>query len=154
MFETSGLRQIAVCDAPASMNNWELFNSFVHHHTDSKLGACKQAYQLRLACEELFSNIIRHSSCSPENPSPHLWVRVFQHPLQPGCLVIDVEDNALPFDPQFDALDPVDTQRPINERSIGGLGLFLVKNSVSRVEYSYTNGRNIYRLFSLPANGL
>jgi anti-sigma regulatory factor (Ser/Thr protein kinase) len=36
-----------------------------------------------------------------------------------------------------------DTTLPIEERPIGGLGIYLVRQFMDTVEYEYTNGENI-----------
>jgi len=148
MADLDGLQPLASCDAPTSMDNWELFNGFVEKHATVLLGASKAAYQLRLACEELFSNIIRHATCSDSNSHcAHLWIRVLKIPDPSPALIIELEDNGRPFDPHFDQRRTIDRGQAIEDRPIGGLGLFLVQNSVDRVEYAWVNQHNRYRLF-------
>jgi serine/threonine-protein kinase RsbW len=148
MADLNTLLPIASIDAPASMDNWEQFNGFVQQQAEAQLGAGKAAYQLRLACEELLSNIIRHSTCSDSVPScAHLWVQVLKTTEPKPLLVVQLEDNGHPFDPQFDQRQAIDTSKAIEDRPIGGLGLFLVQQSVDRAEYALVDGRNRYRLF-------
>ena len=153
MADDPSLNPIAACDAPASMDSWELFNGFVEEQSDAVLGGSQASYKLRLACEELLSNMIRHAICDADGLiQTHLWVRALRvaEP-QPG-LVIELEDNGAHFDPQFDRPREIDTDLAIQDRPIGGLGLFLVQQSVDRVEYARVDGRNRYRLFvDLPS---
>jgi anti-sigma regulatory factor (Ser/Thr protein kinase) len=131
---------IARCDAPASMDHWDQFNGFVEQQADVAFGACKTSYQLRLACEELLSNIIRHA------PGAHIWLEAYRY-LEPAPgLLVQIEDNGPHFDPQLDAPRHIDITQPIDERPIGGLGLFLVQNSVDQLDYAWINDRNRYRL--------
>ena len=148
MADLDGLQPLASIDAPASMDHWEQFNGFVEQQAEDLLGATKAAYQLRLACEELFSNIIRHATCADSGAScAHLWVQVLTTTQPKPTLVLQLEDNGHPFDPQFDQRQAIDTARAIEDRPIGGLGLFLVQTSVDRVEYAWVNAHNRYRLF-------
>lgn len=148
MADLDGLQPLASIDAPASMDHWEQFNGFVEQQAEALLGATKAAYQLRLACEELFSNIIRHATCADSGAScAHLWVQVLTTTQPKPTLVVQLEDNGHPFDPQFDQRQAIDTARAIEDRPIGGLGLFLVQTSVDRVEYAWVNAHNRYRLF-------
>ena len=148
MADPSSLHPLVSIDAPASMDSWELFNGFVEQQAQLVLGEGKAGYQLRLACEELFSNIIRHATCQNSNPScAHLWVRALSQLDPHPALVIELEDNGQPFDPHFDQARAIDTAQAIEDRPIGGLGLFLVQRSVDRVEYAWAGGRNRYRLF-------
>lgn len=148
MADLNSLQPLASIDAPASMDHWEQFNGFVEQQAEALLGATKAAYQLRLACEELFSNIIRHATCADSGAScAHLWVQVLTTTQPKPTLVVQLEDNGHPFDPQFDQRQAIDTARAIEDRPIGGLGLFLVQTSVDRVEYAWVNAHNRYRLF-------
>ena len=57
------------------------------------------------------------------------------------ALTITLEDSSGPFDPRAFA-DPDHIYKPIEERPIGGLGVFLSKNNVDRFDYEYVNGHN------------
>jgi anti-sigma regulatory factor (Ser/Thr protein kinase) len=50
-------------------------------------------------------------------------------------------DQGIPFDPLQKA-DP-DITLSIEERQIGGLGIFIVKKTMDTVHYAYENGKNI-----------
>ena len=43
-------------------------------------------------------------------------------------------------------LDPDHINKPLEERPIGGLGIFLVMRSVDQFHYEYVDGRNRYVL--------
>lgn len=140
MAKVPSLKPIAHCDAPASMDHWELLNGFVEEQAEAAFGPGKSAYQLRLACEELLSNIIRHA------PGAHIWLTAFRCADPMPGLLLQIEDDGPHFDPQFDQTREVDSELPIERRPIGGLGLFLVQNSVDQIDYSSINGHNRYRL--------
>jgi anti-sigma regulatory factor (Ser/Thr protein kinase) len=61
-----------------------------------------------------------------------------------GRLVVEVADEGLPFDP-LSAAEP-DIAAGVEERGIGGLGVFFVKRLVPEVRYRYEGGRNILTL--------
>lgn len=61
-------------------------------------------------------------------------------------LVIRTSDTGIRFDPHFKQRPPIDTNQPVNERQIGGLGLFLIEQSVDKVSYDWINGNNVYEL--------
>lgn len=153
MADPNSLHTLASIDAPASMDSWELFNGFVAEQAQHVLGEGKSGYQLRLACEELFSNIIRHATCQDSQPGcAHLWVRALRQRNPQPALVIELQDNGQPFDPHFEQARSIDTAQALEDRPIGGLGLFLVQRSVDRVEYARIGGHNRYRLFvDIPA---
>ena len=50
-------------------------------------------------------------------------------------------DNGVPYDPLVKA-DP-DTTLSAEERDIGGLGIYMVKQSMDEITYEYKDGQNI-----------
>lgn len=88
-----------------------------------------------LALEEALSNVIRHG-CVPEQEYD---IRVhFSGNEQ--AVKIEVSDNARPFDPL--SLPPPALDVPIQQRKIGGLGVFLVRKLMDEVTYEFREGRN------------
>ena len=59
-------------------------------------------------------------------------------------LVMVIRDDGIAFDPFSD--DPPDTQAPVEERPIGGLGCHLVKNLMDDCSYRREQGFNIATL--------
>ena len=51
------------------------------------------------------------------------------------------EDSGKKFDPL--AKEDPDISLPVEERQIGGLGIFMVKKSMDKVTYEYKDGKNI-----------
>ena len=97
----------------------------------------KAAYRLRLAVDEVATNIIVHGY---QEAGLSGEVRVFSE-ISRDTLSITLEDTAIPFDPRALAF-PAHVDKPIEERPIGGLGIFLTKKNVDRFEYEYVNKRN------------
>lgn len=56
-------------------------------------------------------------------------------------MIITFIDNGVPFDP-LKADDP-DITLSAQERQIGGLGIYMVKQSMDEISYEYRNGQNI-----------
>ncbi|MBP2230373.1 anti-sigma regulatory factor (Ser/Thr protein kinase) [Azospirillum agricola] len=57
----------------------------------------------------------------------------------------ELEDDAAAFDP-FHEAPPPDLEGDIDERRVGGLGVFLVRQSMDRVAYRRAGDRNIVTL--------
>ena len=53
----------------------------------------------------------------------------------------DNEDSGKKFDPL--AKEDPDISLPVEERQIGGLGIFMVKKSMDKVMYEYKDNKNI-----------
>jgi anti-sigma regulatory factor (Ser/Thr protein kinase) len=60
--------------------------------------------------------------------------------IEPDRIIADVIDAGPPFDPRS-APDP-DLSGPVEERCIGGLGLFLMRKLVSELDYVRSAGCN------------
>jgi len=61
-----------------------------------------------------------------------------------GLLTIAITDDGSPFDPSQKE-DP-DVSLPVEERPIGGLGIFLVRQLMDSVAYQRADGKNILTL--------
>ncbi len=62
----------------------------------------------------------------------------------PLAVVITFIDNGIPYDP-LSHNDP-DTTLSAEARSIGGLGIYLVKKTMDDITYEYKNGQNILKI--------
>jgi len=88
-----------------------------------------------LALEEVLSNVIRHGCTGLANPD----IRV-QFTFDRGAFEFVVSDNGTPYNP-LSRPDP-DVNLPIEQRTPGGLGIFLVRRLGDAVNYEYRDGRN------------
>jgi anti-sigma regulatory factor (Ser/Thr protein kinase) len=122
---------------PAAMENLDECVEFIINGT-SKAGVDKKTlFQLRLACEEVVVNVINYAY--PESQGN---VRIsYELNEETGELVIVISDSGIAFDPL--SKDDPDLSLPMEERQIGGLGIFMVRTVMDTVEYSFEDGRNI-----------
>jgi anti-sigma regulatory factor (Ser/Thr protein kinase) len=99
------------------------------------------AYKLRLAVDEIVTNIIVHGYGESGTEGE---VRIETH-IDDEKLELLVEDTATPFDPRSIA-PPPDLNKPLEERQIGGLGIFLVYESVDEFRYEHDgqHNRNVF----------
>ena len=93
-------------------------------------------FDLTLALEEIFTNIIRHGYRDGEPHEIDLVIRK-----QDDLLTLRVADDGRPFDPSKAA--PPDLGLPPEKRAVGGLGIHLVKSLTDGLEYRRENGKNI-----------
>ncbi len=97
----------------------------------------KAAYRLRLAVDEVVTNIIIHGYQEAQ-----IEGQVDVHAeIHENKLTITVEDTAEPFDPRLQST-PDDFDLPLEERDEGGLGVFLALNGVDEFLYEYVNNHN------------
>lgn len=93
-------------------------------------------WMANLALDEIAANVIRYAY--PENERHHFHVRLA---LEQGSLVLEVEDEGQAFNP-LDRPAP-DVDMPIEDRPIGGLGIYLVKQVMDEVTYQRHDGKNL-----------
>ena len=95
----------------------------------------KTQVQIDVAVEELFVNIAHYSG------SNYAGVEV---EIKDDCVFITFCDRGMPFDP-LARPDP-DVTLPAEDRSIGGLGIYITKKTMDSVSYEYRDGKNILTL--------
>jgi anti-sigma regulatory factor (Ser/Thr protein kinase) len=101
--------------------------------------SAEDTYRVVLVLDELITNIMVHGVRA--NEVRHIVVNL--HYRQPD-LEMEISDPGLPFDPR--TVPPPDTDRGIAERTIGGLGIHLVRTLVDSIDYRYDAGRNVVTL--------
>jgi len=99
-------------------------------------------------CEEILSNVIRETSDDVlSGQEITLWISTYAlHLESPPAFAIKIEDDGPHYDPDLGIERQVDVGVPISERKPGGLGLYLVQQSVDIAEYYYAANRNTYCL--------
>jgi serine/threonine-protein kinase RsbW len=97
----------------------------------------KASYRLRLAVDEIATNIITHGYADAHAAGDV----VVNARLRDEQLVITLEDWAPPFDPRLQD-DPDHIGKPSDERPVGGLGVFLALQSADAFDYEYRDNKN------------
>jgi len=105
----------------------------------------KIAYRLRLAVDEIATNAIVHGYDRIGEEGD----LVVSAEIGEGILTITLEDTGPPYDP-FKTPSPDDLDQPLNDRDIGGLGVFLAIQGVDEFRYEWLNetNRNIFTMKS------
>ncbi|MDE0488949.1 MAG: ATP-binding protein [Gammaproteobacteria bacterium] len=93
-------------------------------------------FKVKLVVEELGLNIIDHGYGNDE--SQELEFRLVA---ADDSVTIEFIDEASPFDPLTETPDP-DIDAGIEERRIGGLGVYLVREMMDEVKYAREGNRN------------
>lgn len=108
------------------------------------------AYALNLCLDEIFTNIVQYGyRC---DASKEVEIELSKVPCGSGesdkaaGIAAVVRDGAPEFNPLLQAPAP-DTQSAMENREIGGLGVFLIKKNMDRVEYARRNGKNELSMF-------
>lgn len=93
-------------------------------------------FQLNLALEEAVVNVMNYAY--PGQTGMPVMLSACKCD---DAMVFTLEDNGLPFDPT--ASDEPDLSLPIEERPIGGLGIFLVRQIMTNVSYVRREDTNV-----------
>jgi len=93
--------------------------------------------ELLTAADEVFMNIVSHSGATS-------WSLAVERASHPEEVRLVFTDDGTPFDPL--KVQAPDTSIAVEERSAGGLGIFIVKKTMSPVAYAYHDGHNVLTL--------
>ncbi|MEZ0296721.1 MAG: ATP-binding protein [Candidatus Methylacidiphilales bacterium] len=98
---------------------------------------CKAAYVVCLAVEEMMTNIIKYSYDDTDPHDIHLDISC-----DTQCATVRLQDDGHEFNPLLAPAPNKDL--PIDERPVGGLGIYLVRRMVNDdMMYQRENGWNI-----------
>lgn len=125
---------------PATIENIEKVTDFVNAQLEEIECPMKAQMQIDIAIDELFGNIA-HYAYNPETGPATVRVEVTGEPIS---VIITFIDHGVPYDP-LKQEDP-DISLSAEERSIGGLGVFMVKKTMDEISYEYRDGKNILRI--------
>ena len=97
------------------------------------------AMQLNLAMEEAVVNVMDYAY-----PAETEGEVVVDAMAENGLLQFTITDHGTPFDPTSKA--EVDTTLPAEERSIGGLGIHLIRKIMDEISYERAGDNNVLTL--------
>ena len=131
----------------ADMNNLEKIDAMIDRELEGMDLSQEDQIALHIAVEEIYSNIA-----------------FYAYPVPPGTVKVRLEfdalkremkiqflDRGIPYDPLKKA--DSDITLPAEEREIGGLGIYMVKNSMDQVDYRYEDGWNVFTMKKCMGKG-
>ena len=95
--------------------------------------------QMNLALEEAVVNVMTYGY--PEGTKGYAEISAQS---DNNILKFVISDSGIPFDPTIQ--EEVDTTLPVDQRRIGGLGIFLVRKMMDSVKYEYRDEHNVLTL--------
>lgn len=112
--------------------------SFIAEFLEENDASIKVQTQFAIAAEEVFVNIYSYAYGEKGGEAE---IRAYT---EDGKAYICFIDGGARYNP-LKHEDP-DTSLGVEDRQIGGLGIFMVKKSMDDVKYSYENGKNMLTL--------
>jgi anti-sigma regulatory factor (Ser/Thr protein kinase) len=135
---------------PGTLASLEPIRDFVKTAAEEAELDKRQVYRLVLAVDEIATNTITHGYHEP-GLEGNIYL---QAEINDACLTISMEDSGIPYDPPTES-EPEDLTKPLEERPIGGLGVFLAIHNVDRFLYERVDNLNrhnfvVYRNSNQP----
>ena len=124
----------------AADENLEAVNDFIHEQIKPFSCQSQTLFQIDLAVEEIFVNI-SHYAYSPDKGTVQIDCSVEKTADAPAKLTVSFTDKGKAFNPLAKP-DP-DITLSVEEREIGGLGIFLTKKYMDSVLYERKDNQNI-----------
>ena len=124
---------------PGTLDSLKLIREYVAQAAQTAGLEKKAAYRLNLAVDEIATNVIIHGYQEAELDG-EVIVRA---DITDQSLVIQLEDHGASYDP-VDVADPGGLDQPLDQRTEGGLGVYLAVRSVDKFTYERHDDLNIH----------
>lgn len=108
----------------------------IESHGESRGWPTKWIMNLNLSLDELITNTVSYGYQDTDEHEIHITLTE-----RTGSLVVVVEDDGMAFDP-FTAAPAPDLEAGVEDRPIGGLGVYFVKTLMDEVAYERVENCN------------
>ena len=130
---------------PADRKQLTVLNQFLQEFWTAAALAPAAMQPFELALEEIFMNIVMHGSEPGRTP----WVEVSLDGGAGETVTMTVEDDGPHFDPL--SLPEPNVSAALDQRPVGGLGVFLVRQMMDAVSYERVGTRNQLKMMKTLA---
>ena len=120
-------------EVSASVENLHKIDTFISSRLEEAGCPMKTMMKIEIIVDETCGNIVRYSGAS--------FIRVSFNRDEDNSVTLTFTDDGIPYDP-LSAKEP-DISASLDDRPIGGLGVFIVRNTMDKLSYQNKNGRNI-----------
>lgn len=126
----------------AKVDNWDDIYSFLDCLIKDVGLEKKIRTNMLVACEEIFVNVAMYAYKHLGTPGNVTIKFLYDEASNEICITFI--DSGIKFDPT--KAGNADTTSSVQDRKIGGLGIFLAKKIMDRMEYEYLQNQNILKL--------
>ena len=119
---------------PANYEGIEAAQQHIQNVLEAAGCSAKTAFQVDVAAEEIMVNIVEYSGID-ETDSIHISYEV-----ENNTLKLTFADKGVPYNPI--TKDPPDLSPEVRLNTTGGLGIYMVKQTMDDLSYEHTNGEN------------
>lgn len=106
----------------------------------------KTVFETNLVLEEIFTNVVSYGYEDKKPHKVHFFLQRSENKIN-----IRIEDDGRPFN--LLEAKPVDLNADLEQRSVGGLGIHLIRKLMDEVAYQRVDGKNIVSLKKNCAKG-
>jgi len=124
-------------ELPAIEENFAALMNFFEERLERSGLDSENQMLIKIAFEEIIVNVI-HYAYGVDGGSLCVLIDFLENPKR---LFVEVRDRGVPFNP-LEREDP-DIHASVEERAIGGLGIFMTKKIMDSVTYRREDGMNI-----------
>ena len=139
-------RKLSLC-LPTRLDQLERIYEAVDELGESEGWPPGMVYQVKLVLEELGVNIVTHGH---SNEPDHEFEVVLDSDTE--ALTIELRDEGPPFNPLTDSPE-ADVESGLDDRPVGGLGIYLVRTMMDELSYRREHDRNILTIVKRKENG-
>lgn len=123
----------------ATMENLDIVTGFIETELDKAECPMKTIMQIIVSLEEIYVNVVNYAYEDGVGTCEITFALTEDNEARRGAITI--KDHGKPFNP-LEKEDP-DITLSVDERQIGGLGIYMVKKSMDEVTYKNISGCNI-----------
>jgi serine/threonine-protein kinase RsbW len=109
----------------------QVVTEFAQHHHWSP----QALFEVNVSLEEILTNVISYGY--EDNREHEIILRLA---FADGEMTAEIEDDGRPFNP-LEMTEP-DINKPLDERQVGGLGIYLVRKFMTNLAYQRHEGKN------------
>lgn len=129
---------------PANLDEIPKISEDIEEILSSQHFSADEMLDVQLAVEEVIANVINHGYAGKTGS---VGIRC---DASPEKITIEISDSARAFNPL--TVPEPDVSKDIEDRRIGGLGIFLVRRVMDSVTYQYRNHKNVLTLVKIRKN--
>lgn len=115
----------------SDLKNLETIADFVMDATKNAGLSAAESFHVQMSVDEACTNIIQHAY-DGESGALRLCCDY-----DGECFTVTIEDQGRPFDP--DTIPQPDLRSSLQERSVGGLGLYFMKTMMDEVHFEFSD---------------
>lgn len=131
-----GLRLVLRNDRSELERLAEAFDDFA----DRQQVADDPRFQLQLCLEEMVLNVINYGFDGDDDAEHEIEVH-FEYQADSRVITVNILDDGRKFDPLTEVPEP-DIEAELEDRAVGGLGVYFVREFIDDARYRYEDGKN------------